>query len=243
MRYPDPLALKLQLNKKTILFGSFQRKGAHKIQQDYVGNVNDECFVVADGVSHVPHGDTAAILASETALWGYRHIRLRPFYWADKRLLLRRIFRSSNLTLWQKQREHGFETGLATTLSIAIIGSQKIWVGSVGDTSILLYREGLIDFLTPADIDESGNLTNVLGVKRLGLVPHIAVEKFLMYDTLLIATDGVMNFVNEDELRGIFESTGETAESITDAVTRLVAIAGGHGSTENMTACLVKRIG
>jgi len=243
MRFPDPMALKQRLHKETLIFASTQRKGLRKYQEDYVGNFNDECFVVADGVGGMPHGDTAAILASQTALWGYKHIRLRPFYWADKRLLLRRIFRSSNLTVWQKRREYGFETGLATTLSVAIVGSQKIWVGSVGDTSILLYRDGLIDFLTPPDNDETGRLTNALGLKRLGLIPHIAVERFLLHDVVLLATDGVINFVNEDELRWVFEAVGDTKESISNAALHLLEIVKNHGGGDNMTVCMIKRIG
>jgi serine/threonine protein phosphatase PrpC len=213
-----------------------------KMQEDYIGNVNDECFVVADGVGGMPHADTAAIVAGEAALWGYKHIRLRPFYWADKRLLLKRIFRSSNMTVWQKRREHGFETGLATTLSVAIIGLQKIWVGSVGDTSILLYREGLIDFLTPLDIDTSGNLTNALGLKRLGLVPHVTVEKFLPRDILLITTDGVTDYVKEEELRVTLELIGDTTQSVSDGASQLITIAQDHGSTDNMTVCMIKRV-
>jgi serine/threonine protein phosphatase PrpC len=242
MRYPDPLALKRRLQEETFIFASCQNKGTRKIQGDYVGNVNDECFVVADGAGGMPHADTAAIVASEAALWGYKHIRLRPFYWADKRLLLKRIFRSSNMTVWQKRREAGFETGLATTLSVAIIGSQKIWVGSVGDTSILLYRDGLIDFLTPLDVDRSGNLTNALGLKRLGCVPHVTVEKFFRGDILILATDGVTGYVKEEELRAALEVIGNTTQSISDGASRLIKTAQDHGSTDNMTVCMIKRV-
>jgi serine/threonine protein phosphatase PrpC len=146
------------------------------------------------------------------------------------------------MTVWQKRREHGFETGLATTLSVAIIGLQKIWVGSVGDTSILLYREGLIDFLTPLDIDTSGNLTNALGLKRLGLVPHVTVEKFLPRDILLITTDGVTDYVKEEELRVTLELIGDTTQSVSDGASQLITIAQDHGSTDNMTVCMIKRV-
>jgi PPM family protein phosphatase len=242
MRYPDPLALKRRLQEETFIYASCQNKGTRKKQEDYIGNVNDECFVVADGVGGMPHGDTAAIVASEAAIWGYKHIRLRPFYWADKRLLLKRIFRSSNMTVWQKRREAGFETGLATTLAVAIIGLQKIWVGSVGDTSIFLYREGLIDFLTPIDADSLGNLTNALGLKRLGCIPHVAVEKFLPRDILLIATDGVTGYIKEEEMRATLEAIGDTAQSLQDGASQLIKIALDHGGTDNMTVSLIKRV-
>lgn len=242
MKFVDPLALKHRRPTQGVLFAGSQVIGGRQSQEDFFSNFNDECVVVADGVGGLPHGDVAAKLASETAIWGYKHIRQRPFYWADKKLFLKRIFRSSNLAVWQKRKEYGFESGLATTLSVAIIGTQNIWVGSVGDSGILLYREGLIDLLTPYDLDETGRLTNALGLQRLGLVPHIAVEKFIPGDILLLATDGVLNFVSEDQLRATFEVAGDTADSLTTAVIHLLKRAGENGSDDNMTACMIKKI-
>mgnify|MGYP001614428842 CR=1 FL=1 len=169
-------------------------------------------------------------------------MRQRPYYWADKRLLLKRIFRSSNLAVWQKRRESGFEEGLATTLSVVITGPNKIWVGSVGDSSILLYRDSLIDVLTPPDLDEKGKLTNALGFRRLGLVAHIAVEEFLAGDIIVMTTAGVTNYVGEDQIRVVCEMAGDTTESLTNAVVHLLRSAQENGCEDTMTACIVKRI-
>ncbi|HUD19374.1 MAG TPA: PP2C family serine/threonine-protein phosphatase [Patescibacteria group bacterium] len=243
MRFPDPALIKKQLAKERIIFAATQLQGSRESQEDYFINYNDECFAVADGVGSIPNGEVASKLAAETAIWGYKHIRMRPFYWADKQLLIKRIFRSSNLAVWQKRRESGFEAGLATTLSILIVSAQKIWAGSVGDTSILLYRDGLIDELTLRDVNELGTMTRAVGFQRLGLVPHIAVEKLLPRDVFLLATDGVINCIDEEELRATFDVVGETTQSITNAVVHLLTMAQSRGSTDNMTACLVKRLG
>ncbi len=242
MKFVDPLAFKTKEPRQSILFAGSQLQGGKESQEDFFINFNDECVVVTDGVEGVPHGDVAATLAAETAIWGYKHIRQRPFYWADKKLFLKRIFRSSNLAVWQKRREHGFEAGLATTLSVAMIGTHAIWVGSVGDSGILLYREGLIDILTPQDVDQMGRLTNAIGLKRLGLVPHIAVEKFLPGDILLLATGGVLNHISEDQLRATFEVSGTTTDSLTTAVVHLLKTAEENGSIDNMTACMIKKV-
>ncbi len=242
MKFADPLALKHRKPSQGVLFAGSQTQGARPSQEDFFSNFNDECIVVADGVGGLPHGDVAAKLATETAIWGYKHIRERPFYWADKKLFLKRIFRSSNMALWQKRKEQGFEAGSATTLSVAIIGTHALWVGSVGDSGILMYRDGLIDILTPYDLDEIGRLTNALGLERFGLVPHIAVERFIPRDILLLATDGVLNYVSEEQLRGAFEIAGDTTDSLTTAVVRLLKLAEENGSGDNMTACMIKKI-
>lgn len=242
MKFVDPLAFKTRQSRQFILFAGSQLQGKPEKREDHFINFNDECVALTDGVDGVPHGDIAAKFAAETAIWGYKHIRERPFYWAKKILFLKRIFRSSNIAVWQKRKEFGFEEGLATTLSVAIIGAHALWVGSVGDSGILLYRNGLIDVLTPPDVDEIGRVTIALGIKRFGLVPHIAVEKFIPGDTLLLATRGVLNHINEDQLRATFEVSGRSSDSLTTAVVHLLKTAKENGSGENMTACMIKKI-
>jgi serine/threonine protein phosphatase PrpC len=223
-----------------ILFAGSQLQGRRKTQEDSLKNYQAECFAIADGVSGIPNGDVASDLAVDSAIWGYTLIRQRKFYWSDKQLLLKRIFRSSNISVWQKRKEYGFHDGLASTLSVVIVGPHKIWAGTVGDSSVLLYREGLIDILTPADCDENGNLTDALGFRRFGLVPHIAVEKFLPGDILCMGTDGVFGHVSEDELRITFEMAGRTDQNISSAVTHLLETAYENGSGDNMTAYMIK---
>jgi protein phosphatase len=242
MKFADPIAAQMRKVNNSVIVAGSQLTGADKLKRDYFGTFNDECIVVADGVCDAVHGDIAAVLVGETALWGYKHIRQRPFYWADKRLLLRRIFRSSNLAVWQKRREKGFESGLITSLSVVIIGGQKLWVGTAGDTSVLLYRESLIDVLTPTDVSESGKLTRALGFKRLGLKPHIFVEKLLPRDIILVATSGVVDYLDEEQLRVTFEVTGDTQESVANAVIHLLRTAEENGSRGSLTACIMKRI-
>jgi len=241
MSIPNTTSYSSISQQSSILYTTAQRQGDKDTQEDFVDHYQDECFVVTDGYSGLPNGATASELACQTSIWGYKHIRQRPFYWADKSKLMHRIFRSTNIALWQKRREKGYENGLASTLAVVIIGAHKMWVGTVGDTGIYLFREGLIDVMTPLDMDEQGRLTNALGVRRYGLVPHQNIEKLLSGDSILIASDGVMNAISEDELRTVFEVAGETEQSLSFAIDHLLETARANGSTENMTACLIKK--
>src|SRR4030067_1959156 len=123
-----------------VLYAKAQLKGGRTRQDDTLDHYLDECFVAADGVSTVPNGDIAARLGAETAVWGYKFIRTKRFYWHDKKLLLKRIFRSANIAVWQKARERAFRSGLATTLTVVIIGDTVIWTGHVGASRGFLYR-------------------------------------------------------------------------------------------------------
>ncbi|KKU86277.1 MAG: Protein serine/threonine phosphatase [Candidatus Gottesmanbacteria bacterium GW2011_GWA2_47_9] len=242
MKFPDPLGLKYEQPRDVVLFAASQLQGNRKQQEDYFVNFNDECFVVADGVGSMPHAAEAAQLAGETSIWAYKHVRQRHTYWGSKRLFLKRIVRTTNMTIWQKQRETGFTDGMATTLLVLIVGDKNIWMGNVGDASAFFLHEGAMKRLTKEDVDSQGKLTKVLGKQRLGIVPQVAIERFYPNDTVLLATDGVTRYVSEPAMQEILLQSGTTAESLTDTVVALLRKAEANGSRDNMTAVIVKRI-
>jgi len=242
MELGDPLLPTVRDPSAAIIFAGGQRLGGRQHQEDYWINFNDECFAVADGVGGMPHGGMAAQLSAETAIWGYKHIRSRRFYWQDKKLFLKRIFRSANIAVWQKRRETGFEQGLAATLVVAIIGPKNFWVGSVGDSAAYLVRHGVATKLTVDDLDEAGLLTSVVGTNRYGLVPQVVSERFLPGDTLLLSTDGVSKYVPEGSLASLLAASGDTTASLTQAAQLLLDAAQEAGSSDNLTACLIKKV-
>ena len=203
---------------------------------------NDECFIIADGYPGLPHAKEAEQLTRETALWAYNVVRQRPFYWREKLGLLKRIFRSTNLTLWQKRRDPGFDAGLASALTVLIAIGDYFWLGSAGNCNSFLFRDGLIDVLTRRDVDDEGMLTKAIGFARHQLIPAMHSEKLLENDMILLATDSIANFVSEDEMRGILEEVGETRESLAIAVDKLIETAKATGGRDSMSACMIKRI-
>jgi len=202
----------------------------------------DECFIIADGVESVPHASVAEQLTGETALWAYQMVRQRPFYWKEKLPFLKRIFRSKNLTLWQKRRDPGFDAGLGSALTVLIVIGDYFWLGSAGNCNTYLYRDGLIDILAPRDVDDEGMLTKAAGFSRHQLIPAMHSEKLLDGDIILLASDSIANYVSEDDMRGILESVGATNESLTVALDKLIDTAKAAGNPGSMSLCLVKRI-
>lgn len=243
MRFADPYALRLNTPRETLIFAACQRTGERENQEDYFLNFNDECFVLADGVGAVPHGEVAAKLASETAIWAYKHIRQHPYYWKDKKLFLKRIFRSTNLTIWQKQRETGFEQGLKTTLMVLMVGPQNFWLANAGDSSVWLLHDGSMKKLTHDKDRSTGEpKRGILGERRLGLALEIVSGSFKMNETLVLATDGCANYLTPSDLTSCVTSAGTTIEEATQAVTNLITSAETNGSTANMTAVIIKRV-
>lgn len=226
----------------TMLFATSQLLGERDTQEDYFVNFNDECFVVADGVGGMPHGEIAAKLAAETAAWAYKHVRMRPTYWKERKLLLKRIFRTSNIAVWQKQREIGFTDGMATTLLVFIATHQRIYIGNAGDSSAYRFRDSVVEKLTTDDEDADGRHTKVIGTQRYGLTPSMMIDDFFPNDTIVLVTDGVGDFIDKHILQTILTQSGTSTESLTNAVVDLLHAAQANGSRDNMTACIIKKI-
>lgn len=243
MKFADPYALRLKIPRETLVFAACERKGERETQEDYFLNFNDECFVLADGVGAMPHGEVAAKLACETAIWAYKHIRQHPYYWKDKKLFLKRIFRSTNLTIWQKQRETGFEQGLKTTLMVLMVGPQNFWLANAGDSSVWLIHDGSMKKLTKDKDRGIGEpKRGILGERRLGLVPEFISGQFKTNETFVLATDGCANYLTPSDLTTCVASAGTMIEEATRAVTNLITSAQTNGSTANMTAVIIKRV-
>jgi serine/threonine protein phosphatase PrpC len=241
MRLVDPYALRLKTSRETIIFAASQRTGEHEVQEDYFLNFNDECFVIADGIGFLPNGDRASQFACETAIWAFKHIRQHRYYWHDKKLFMKRIFRTTNMAIWQKRREKEFAQGIATNLLVLIVGAKQYWVGVAGEVGAWLLHGGSMKKLTPESGARKDSTEHVLGAQRLGLVPHYNTGTLSLGDVMVIASAGCGNYVTPLDLQTSAASVGETVDDATRAVTMLLEAAEVNGSTDNMTAALVKR--
>lgn len=242
MRIQDPRAIRIPKNKTKVLFSRLLSKGKRKKQEDVLKRFQDECFVLSDGLGTLPHAKFIANLTAETAIWAYDLVRRRPYYWESKKRLLKRIFRSTNLRIWQKRKERGYEAGSAATLVVCIIGHDKVWVGSVGDSRAYIERKGFITQLTHDDVDDDGVLTKAIGFQKLGLEFDYSRHMFVSGDSLCIVSDGVHEFIEEEELRKILAKTGDTQESLDFALKTCFLKAKNNGAKDNMSAWLIKRV-
>jgi len=241
MKLPDLLALRFKEPKTFIEYGASQLIGRRTRQEDYFVNFNDECFIVADGVGGSARGDVAARLACDTALWAYKLVRQRPFYWNEKKEFMGRIFRSTNLTVWKKQQDRGF-AGLATTLDVVIVNNRNYWFGHVGDASIYLYRSGKLNKLTVDHANKYGELTKYVGIRRLGLGPQIESGRLQPEDIILMITDGITNALAPQSISTLLEKIAALNQAPVDFIATLLKHAQEANDGDNMTACVIRRI-
>ncbi len=242
MNIPDPLLLRMASPKEVICIAIVQQGGNPPARQDSVAVFSDECLALADGISEFPNGATAAKHAAETAVWAYKLVRTRPFYWEDKKLFMKRIFRTVNLSIWQKQKESTYRSGLLSNLLVAIFGPRNFWVGTAGDSHALLIRDNCIHYVTKITDEVHGEELNVLGRQRLGLIPYFVGDRFLTGDTLLVMTKGVADYLLSSDLDELVLQTPNEEAGLKTVASELVRRALLHGSEGNLAACLVKRV-
>lgn len=199
---------------------------------------------VADGMGGHEGGELASQIALEEASKAITSMERRP------KATLAKIFANANSAVLRMARESQ-QTGMGTTLTIAVLKKQRIWIGHIGDSRAYLLRGGNLEQLTEdhslvGDLVRSGGLsqdearthpkrhviTKAVGTQKL-IKPDIFSLAFEDGDRLLICTDGLTNHVEPDSLSKL--AAGGSPES---ACERLVEAAKERGGSDNITVVI-----
>ncbi len=144
-------------------------------------------------------------------------------------------------------------SGMGTTLSVAVLGGGRLIYGHVGDSRIYLIRKGQISRITRdhtmvEELVEQGAISpeearnhprkNVL-VRALGTDPDLLVDRGSLPiqagDTLVLMTDGVYGYLEDQEILQVLEekSIGDAARTIRQQVVT-------QGASDNLTLIAVQ---
>jgi len=211
--------------------------------------INEGCglLVIADGMGGHEHGQLASRIAVEQFSNLAEGRCPETFSLED----LRQLFNQANAAVYTRQKV--LQSGImGTTLTAVLIDGEQMYVGHVGDSRLYLLRDGELVQLTMdhsyyAELIRQGTENvhienrqkNVL-LKALG--PEAEVDgQFLQQslaagDVLLLCTDGLYNFVEQDDLQRVLQETAD----VSDAVQQLLTLALERGTTDNLTAIVYR---
>ncbi len=228
-----------------------QNEDAVFVSDAQADDVSDNGMVVAvaDGMGGYQRGEVAARIAIDT---------LRSEYFSaeapsnDIPLRLKQAFRKANELIFENGSAEGEQNMMGTTLVAAVIRGPDLTVANVGDSRAYLVRA---DRLTQVTRDHSlvaeqvaaGAMTeqearesqhrNII-TRALGHRQRVDVDIFeirlLPEDRLLLTSDGLHDYVDEDEMVSVTLSRHPE-----DAARELVNLALEHGSNDNVTAVVV----
>lgn len=212
-----------------------------------------QLYAVADGMGGHRSGEVASSLAIETLRDYFSCTDLREFE-QNWQAYLTQVFQEANrkiCNLGSKNTEH---QGMGTTLTMALHKNSNLYIGHVGDSRLYLVQEGNLRKVTQdhslvEELVRQGEITpeeayhhpqknillRALGTDPAEIVVDLHKEDFPLHDFMILATDGLTNLVEDQEIRKFITSL--TPE---ESVNELVKLANKRGGHDNITVLVVK---
>ena len=204
-----------------------------------------QLIVVCDGMGGHEAGEIASHMAVEhiiTAFYGLRD--------EDRRVAISLAFESANAAIFNEGTRTN--TSMGTTGVAAVVRDDVCVIANVGDSRAYLIRGNDIRQIsrdhslvneqitagTLSAADAEKMFYRHVITRALGHQPEVVVDLFSFpierNDRILLATDGLINHVEDAELLSIF---GQSSSA--DAVERLIDLANERGGSDNITAVIV----
>ncbi len=217
-------------------------------------------FVVCDGMGGHAAGEVASRIAVDTVLGYFRErepaVR-QDAYLDDAPLgarLLAEAVKQANDAILEYAEAHKNTSGMGTTLVAARFVNDTVSIANVGDSRIYLLREGQLLQLTEdhslvmeqvrrrmLTLEEAKRssaqniITRALGTDET-TKPDLGEFPAQAGDVLVLATDGVLRHVEDDEIREILLQV----TSLKAACATLIDAANEGGGDDNSTCVLIR---
>ena len=207
-------------------------------------------FIVADGMGGHEAGELASSLAIKTL---DEFLTLETITNNDGQVLKDAV-EIANRVIYNEAKSKSMCKGMGTTITAAIFKDYKLYIAHIGDSRAYLIRDGNIRLLTKdhslvGELIRQGELTpqeaenhphlNIL-TRALGTEPVVEIDLLEMViqpgDILLLCTDGLSNFVNDQE---ILTEVVNNGNNLKNTVNNLVQLALKRGGLDNITVVLV----
>ncbi len=205
-------------------------------------------YVVADGMG----GHNAGEIASQMAV-----AEIQRAYYADPSAdiptALTNALQSAHQAIAQHARSTASQSGMGTTVTLAVVREREVHVANVGDSRTYLLRSGVLtqvsqDHSMVAEQVRAGVLTaeqahnhpqrNVI-TRALGKTATAKPDFFhgalQPGDTLILCSDGLSTMVTDSEIQDIVSKWAPA-----DAARRLVDLANEHGGLDNISVIIVR---
>lgn len=208
--------------------------------------------VVCDGMGGAAGGNFASSMAvkliSERISSSYR----QGMSGISIKNMLTSAILAANISVYEKGQEDAELTGMGTTVVVAIVADESVYVAHVGDSRAYILSDGKLNQLTKdhsfvQEMVDSGKLTpdeakddprkNYI-TRALGVNSDVRVDfcqEYLSGDEIIIlCTDGLTNYVAAEE---IYEITSDG--NFFEYAERLVNRANSNGGGDNVTVVTV----
>lgn len=211
------------------------------------GNL-DNLFIVADGMGGHNAGEVASELAVETVI-----DCVRTTDSSDISSIFSDAITKANQKIYLCSKESPSTAGMGTTIVVASVLKDKLFVSSVGDSRLYLFKDDRLlqiteDHTVVAELLKVGEISKPAAkrhpkrhmlTRAVGVSSEIKVDFFTVSlsgdEQMLLATDGLMNMLEDVDIEEILRSDA----SVETKVKLLVDAANNNGGDDNITLILV----
>lgn len=219
-------------------------------------NEDVKLFIVADGMGGANAGGTASRMAIEYVRQAIlSELNLNVIQEREQiETIIKNAIVSANKYVYGKAKENPEYEGMGTTLSIALIIKNKVYIGHVGDSRIYRIRKNIMRQLTKDHsyvqaLVQDGSITkeeakhhpqkNML-LKAVGceesIEPDVMVKGFLKDDVLLMCSDGLTNMV---DTKDIYDEIVEGKKNLKRTCNSLINHSKINGGYDNISVILI----
>ena len=204
--------------------------------------VDPPLFAVVDGMGGAQAGDVASKLAAAALREN------APGGAAEERVTA--LVNEANRRVYERASEDQAASGMGTTMTVALVDGDLVWIGHVGDSRAYLLRDGRLDQLTDdhslvGELVRSGKLSEEEAqthpqrsviTRAVGTDPDVDVDTFPVEprpgDLFLICSDGLTDMVDDRTIRDTIEGRRDDLDALVRA---LVTVANKGGGEDNIT--------
>lgn len=217
----------------------------------FYNGTNQVLFLVADGMGGHAHGDVASKFVNDEIQAAWEQENLIKSGQAED--FLRELVIRTNRRLHDLQQSRPDYRGMGTTLVLAAIIEDIIFILNVGDSRAYVVRHRAIEQVTRDHsfvnlLVESGEIseeeaqnhpkrniiTKAMGTDRL-IQPDIFRLRNRQYDYILLASDGLTDVLREDD---IHRTLYQKELTLNERLDSLIEQAEANASKDNISACL-----
>lgn len=213
-----------------------------------------QCFIIADGMGGHNSGEIASKTAVDFVVQAVRDSYQALTNEESAGDAISEIIIRANQEVYRKSLELESYNGMGTTLILATILNNRLFVGHIGDSRVYVINGGgtsqvTVDHSYIEELIRTGSLSreeaenhpnkNII-TRALGCAESIEVDLLTRgiaeNDIVLICTDGLSNMLSDEEIRQIVQNNDDPEL----ACTGLVKASNEKGGVDNITVILVK---
>jgi len=208
-------------------------------------------FAIADGMGGAQAGELASRLAA--AAIG----RAEPGGRTGRERVVG-LIEDANRSVYERAADDESVSGMGTTMTVALVEDDHVWIGHVGDSRAYLLRDGALEQLTDdhslvAELVRSGRITpdeagshphRSVITRALGTDAEVAVDVMAVPakpgDVFVLCSDGLSSMVGDAAILDVLEQHGDDLDA---AARVLVDAANAAGGEDNITVVLFEATG